>query len=174
MGNKAAMTSTWYPYQSGYHDTEPISPCPILLILSTWLGSDKYQFLSHWFDFTRVRTHKVQIPISPKNGRRMLHSFGHPVWFFNDKKYFLYILWKDTWAIGTTLVCMQRYHLKDRYYLYYGFTIFYPKFWKPTSSKNWNDCLVSLSQFMFKVLLNVLSSLKKKMYSGDLRITITL
>ena len=30
------------------------NPCPILKMLSAWLGSDKYQFDSHWFDSTRV------------------------------------------------------------------------------------------------------------------------
>ena len=30
--------------QSHYPDTEPTSPCPILLMLSNWLGSDKNQF----------------------------------------------------------------------------------------------------------------------------------
>ena len=29
-----------------YPDTEPLNPCPILIIPSAWLGSDKYQFLS--------------------------------------------------------------------------------------------------------------------------------
>ena len=30
--------------QSYYPDTEPTSPCPILIVPSAWLGSDKYQF----------------------------------------------------------------------------------------------------------------------------------
>ena len=33
---------------------------------SAWLGSDKYQFESHWFDSTKVQTRKIQIPKSPK------------------------------------------------------------------------------------------------------------
>ena len=39
-------TMTCYPTQSHYPDTEPTCafPIPILIMLSTWLGSDKYQF----------------------------------------------------------------------------------------------------------------------------------
>ena len=40
---------------------------PILALMpSTWLGSDKYQFLSHWFNSTRVQigTSEVRIPRS--------------------------------------------------------------------------------------------------------------
>ena len=32
---------TWYPIQSL---SQPVLACPILITLSTWLGSDKYQF----------------------------------------------------------------------------------------------------------------------------------
>ena len=35
---------TWYTTQSYYNDAQLISPCPILLTLSTSLGGDKYQF----------------------------------------------------------------------------------------------------------------------------------
>ena len=41
--------------QSHNPETEPTSPFPIQIMLSTCLGSDKYQFLSHWFDSTRVK-----------------------------------------------------------------------------------------------------------------------
>ena len=45
---------------------------PVLVIffkmLSARLGSDKCQFSSHWFDPTRVWTHKVWITRSPKMG----------------------------------------------------------------------------------------------------------
>ena len=51
---------------SHYPDNESTSHCPILIMTSTWLGSNKYQFLNHWFDLTRVQTHAVQIPRSPK------------------------------------------------------------------------------------------------------------
>ena len=40
--------------QSYYSNTEPTSPGPILTMPCTKLGSDKYQFESHWFDSTRV------------------------------------------------------------------------------------------------------------------------
>ena len=35
----------WYPTQSYYPATEPTSPFPILIMLSAWQGSDKYQSL---------------------------------------------------------------------------------------------------------------------------------
>ena len=42
----------WYPTQSHYPDTEPARPCPIIIMLSTWLGSDKYKFYKPlvWLD----------------------------------------------------------------------------------------------------------------------------
>ena len=42
----------WYPTQSHYPDTGPTSPFPILITMSTWQGSDKYQFdkLMIWLD----------------------------------------------------------------------------------------------------------------------------
>ena len=38
--------------QSHYPDTESTSPCSILIMPNTWLGSDKYQFYKsfHWLD----------------------------------------------------------------------------------------------------------------------------
>ena len=32
----------------------------------SWLGGEKYQFLSHWFDSTRVRTHGFESHDLPK------------------------------------------------------------------------------------------------------------
>ena len=52
-------------------------PVPVILILlKAWLGSDKYQFLSHWFDSTRVRTHGFESPDLPYQMRdgRSTHS----------------------------------------------------------------------------------------------------
>ena len=43
VGHQAAGTTTCYPPQSHYPDTEPMSPCPILIMLSAGLGSGKYQ-----------------------------------------------------------------------------------------------------------------------------------
>ena len=52
LGHQATSTMIWYPTQSHYRDTEPISPFPILVMPSTCLGSDKYQFYKSlvWFD----------------------------------------------------------------------------------------------------------------------------
>ena len=49
-------TTVQYATQSYYPDTKRTSPCFILLILSAWLGSDKYQVWNHWFDSTGSRT----------------------------------------------------------------------------------------------------------------------
>ena len=85
--HQASGTMTCYLTQSHYPDTEPTIPCPILIILSIRLGSDKYTFLSYWFDSTRAR--KLQGPDSNprpsdfpifQNGRRTLYSFGHHDW----------------------------------------------------------------------------------------------
>ena len=56
LGDQAARTITWNPTQLHYPDTEPTCPCPILIMPSSWLGSDKYQFvkllvwLDHWVE----------------------------------------------------------------------------------------------------------------------------
>ena len=49
-GDQDGISVTWCPTQSHYPNTEPTSPSPILIMLSTWTGSDKHTFLSHWFD----------------------------------------------------------------------------------------------------------------------------
>ena len=52
---------TWYPTQVHYPDTEPTSPCPVLIMLTTWLGNNAYQFdksldwLHHGFELTISR-----------------------------------------------------------------------------------------------------------------------
>ena len=61
-------------------DTVLTSPCPFLIMLSAWLGSDKYKPLSHWFDSTSIWRCEVRNPRSPKNRRRPLYSFSHPIW----------------------------------------------------------------------------------------------
>ena len=53
LGDQATSTMTWYPTHPHYPNTEPTSPCPILIMPSVQLGSDKYQLWSHWFDSTR-------------------------------------------------------------------------------------------------------------------------
>ena len=42
--NKTTRIMIWYPTQLYYSDTESTNPCPILIMLSTWLGNDKYEF----------------------------------------------------------------------------------------------------------------------------------
>ena len=46
----------WLAVRNLYHlfDTELTNPYPILIMPSAGLGSEKYQFKSHWFDSTRV------------------------------------------------------------------------------------------------------------------------
>ena len=43
-GDQATGTMTGYPAESHYPDTELTSPCPILMIPSAQVGSDKYKF----------------------------------------------------------------------------------------------------------------------------------
>ena len=51
-GNQSVSTMISYPTQSLHPDTEPTSPCPIIIMLSTWLQSDKYQLYKSlvWLD----------------------------------------------------------------------------------------------------------------------------
>ena len=72
---RSTGTMTCYPTPYHYPDTEPITPCRILIMPNARLGSDKYEFSSHWFDSTRaktcrvvIRTRKVQIPQSSSMG----------------------------------------------------------------------------------------------------------
>ena len=64
-GYEVSGTMTQYPTQSHYPDTGWTYPFPILLMQSTWLGSDKYKLLCYWFDSPRVRTNMVRIPDLP-------------------------------------------------------------------------------------------------------------
>ena len=53
LGNQAVnSTMILYLTQSHYLDTEPTTPSPILIMPSTWLGSNKYQFYKSlvWLD----------------------------------------------------------------------------------------------------------------------------
>ena len=60
-GNPSLMM-IWYSTQLHYSDSEPTSSCPILIMLCTWLRSDKYQlykslvWLHHRFEPTIHRT----------------------------------------------------------------------------------------------------------------------
>ena len=44
----------------------PINPCRILIMPSAQQRSDKYQYLSHWLDSTRVRTCEAHWPGMPE------------------------------------------------------------------------------------------------------------
>ena len=81
LGDQVAGPMTCYPTQLHYPDTEPTSPCPILIMPSARLGSDRYQFKCFWFDSTRFRTHRLEIRSSDSlisQERRALYSFGQP------------------------------------------------------------------------------------------------
>ena len=54
-----------------------IAPCPIILIPSTRLGSDKYQFLCHWL---LGKSSKKSGGLNPTTYQLMLKSFGHHLW----------------------------------------------------------------------------------------------
>ena len=54
LANKVINTMIWYLTQLHYPDTDRTSSYHILIIPSAWLWTDKYQFLSHWFDLTAV------------------------------------------------------------------------------------------------------------------------
>ena len=66
LGDQTVSTVTLYPTQSHYPDIEPSSRCPILIMLRAWLGSDKDNFLCHWFDLIRVRTCGFESSYLPK------------------------------------------------------------------------------------------------------------
>ena len=47
-------TMTQHPTPSHYPVTHPPNYCPILIMLSVWVGSNKFQFLNHWFHLTTI------------------------------------------------------------------------------------------------------------------------
>ena len=55
LGNQITCTRIRYPTLSHYPDNDPTSPCPMLIILSAWLGRDKYQYLSHYLTRPRIK-----------------------------------------------------------------------------------------------------------------------
>ena len=63
---------TRYPTQAHYPDTVLTSPCPILLMPSTRLGSDKYQFCKSLFDLAGIRASALE-------GRTLLIRLPRPV-----------------------------------------------------------------------------------------------
>ena len=52
LGNQFISTKTWYSTPSHHPDTEPTSHCHILIMPSTWLWRDMYQFYKSlvWLD----------------------------------------------------------------------------------------------------------------------------
>ena len=67
-GDQVTGTMTWRATQSDCNDTEPSSPCPTLTMLSTRLESDKYKYLSHWIDSTRLQSHGFDSDDRPPRG----------------------------------------------------------------------------------------------------------
>ena len=65
-GDQADSTMTGYPIQSHYHAFEPTSRCPILIMQSAWLGSDKNKYLSYRFVSTRIQTCDLESYDLPK------------------------------------------------------------------------------------------------------------
>ena len=69
--DQATITMTWYPTESHYPDTEPTSPCPILKLPSTRLGSYNYQlyksllWLDDGFEPTIYRAISIDSPTRP-------------------------------------------------------------------------------------------------------------
>ena len=65
LGDQAASTMNWYHTQWHYPDTESTSHCPVLIMPSAWLGSDKYQVLTHCgltlpgFEPARSKSHDI-------------------------------------------------------------------------------------------------------------------
>ena len=70
LGNQATSIMTWYPTQSYNPETEPISPCPALIIPSAWLGGDKCKLLNDWFDSTSVQNRGFESRDLEKRGNR--------------------------------------------------------------------------------------------------------
>ena len=80
LGNQA--TSTCYPTQSHFPDTEPTSPCPTLIMPTARLGSDTYKFVKSlvWLDQALDSNPRSSDSLISQNWRRALYSFGHPDW----------------------------------------------------------------------------------------------
>ena len=85
LGHQATSAMTSHPTQSHYPDTEPTNSSRTLIMLRARLGSDKYQFYSHWFESIRFQTYMLQtrtrnlrIPWSSRLGcGRSIHLATH-------------------------------------------------------------------------------------------------
>ena len=77
LADQATGIITGYPTQSHYPNTQPTIACPILIMQSASLGSDKYSVLSDWVDTDQSLNQRDHL-ISLKEAW-MLNSFGHLV-----------------------------------------------------------------------------------------------
>ena len=119
LGDQAASTKTWYPSQSYYPGTEPTSLCPILIMLSAWLGNNKSQFLGHfvWPCLFGL----FDNPINYQNGRWTLNSFGHPVcvfWCQVCDMWYMMLLPYATWCMMLDAWYLEHEELYTIYKLY--------------------------------------------------------
>ena len=62
-----------FPTQSRYPDTELTGYCPIILMPSVMLSSDRYQFGSHRFDLAGIQTRHLP------HRKPTFYSLGHRV-----------------------------------------------------------------------------------------------
>ena len=65
----------WATQSLPYHNNAKLQAKKLHLV-------HKYQFQSHWFESTRVRTHDVEIPSISQKRRLTLHYIRHPVLLF--------------------------------------------------------------------------------------------
>ena len=77
LGNQTAR----YLTQSHYPNTDPTSPCSILIMPSTLLESDKYQWkiIGLLVSLKRGSTLSGPNPLLSQNRRRKLYSSSHPI-----------------------------------------------------------------------------------------------
>ena len=64
----------------------PLLLFPFLIIPNSWLGSDTYQFSSHWFDVTTVWIHEVWIPWPAKTET---HALLIQIWILAELNHWL-------------------------------------------------------------------------------------
>ena len=79
MGIQVASTMIRKPTQSHCPDTEPTNPCPILLMPSTRLGSNKYKFYK---SFSLIRPNS---DVDLQHSSCVLYRIGHHTWWRDIK-----------------------------------------------------------------------------------------
>ena len=111
------QTISWYPTLAHYPDTELTSPCSIRIMPSAWLGSDKYKYLSHWFDVTRVLNTWIQIPPDlPKqkmDAQLIWPSWKVYVYTFIYICIYIYICKVHMWDIHGAYTCTYLWPLES-------------------------------------------------------------